>query len=108
MTDDTERVAFEAETANEFLDQLAVTLSGRVQYTGHGALSEDERKAFVWGFRNGIHHMRGLMAEASAEGQATLSAVMHMIDEACDTWAITSRVRVNVSELFEMPSDAKH
>jgi hypothetical protein len=109
MNDDRqpERAHFSGESGDEFFDNLARALARHLKFENHGTLSDDERTAFLWGFRHGVHHLLGLLRGAVAESPQAFDVIMRVTDEACTEWNLTTHSELRTASVLPT-TDAKH
>lgn len=105
---------FQGGTGVEFLENLAHALAGSLTFEGHGNLTSDEQKAFLWGFRHGVHHMHGMLNASAEQSPHAFGLIKEMLDEAAEAWDIGVKVSVLVAETRsdetaeETPGETRH
>jgi hypothetical protein len=97
------------DSAAAFLDRLGDTIAKAVIFD-KGKLSPDERTAFVWGFRYGIHQMHTLLSDASKlEDEEMIEKLTKIMDDAENVWdlPITAHISAMIP-LGKSPDEKEH
>jgi hypothetical protein len=79
-------LSFDGSDSVQFVDNIATHLAEVMEFGDHGTLNEDERAAFVWGFRYGIYNMISLLEQAGRRGNKEFVSMSRIFTEAMDTW----------------------
>jgi hypothetical protein len=108
MNDNEREQHISGTNGGDFFDELARALAQHVTFENHGTLSDDERAAFLWGFRHGVHHLRGLLIGAESESPAALRIIRRIVDEAVCTWELNTTSVVLAVPREKAANDTKH
>ena len=82
---------FSGESGVEFMEALAKALADSLTFDNHGAMSDDEKAAFLWGFRHGVTQAIGLLQQAHDEGPNAYDIVSRVVAESIGAWDLRAR-----------------
>lgn len=108
MSDDLENAHFSGSNGPELFDSLANVLAERLRFEHHGPLADDEKTAFVWGFRHGVTQVYSLLGSAMQGDGAGFATIANLIRDAVGAWNLGVSARVNVTEPDDADNATKH
>ncbi len=108
MSDDKVRVAFCGRTSAEFLDEMSRAIGLSLTFENHGAMSENERVAFSWGFRHGVNAINSMLRKAAETDPASVREITDLMEQASKEWALKVRAEMEVHMYRAGDEAAKH
>lgn len=87
-------VSFDGSNSVDFVESMAKQMSAALEFGDHGHLTADERVAFLWGFRYGLHNMMSLLDQASRRGEKEFGAMSRIFSEAIDAWDLKMKPEI--------------
>lgn len=93
---------FSGENGTDFIESMITTIADSLVFENHGSLSDDEKMAFRWGFRYGVHNILGLLDQAHDKSPEAFHVVGKILEEAVAAWDIKMCAKL---AHFEVDSD---